>query len=322
MTSLNKDICLRRYQLLVKMRHFDEACLDGAKAGDVRGELHLGIGQEAIAAGMAEFLRQEDAVVSHHRNHFHALAKGVDDVQLLAEIFEKQSGICRGRGGHMHPFDMKNNFSASGIVGASFPVALGYAYAFWLKGEDNVAVAVAGDAATNQGSFHESLNIAAAWKLPLVIVIENNGYGISVEIDHVLATDTIAERSVAYNMWGRKVDGTDVDSVADAFDEAMQHARSGNGPALLEATCTRFRGHYEGDSDFYRPKSELEDQKRSRDPIKIYERRLVDSGIATDLELKEIVDQDERAIHQMIEKVRGEASPNPTEALADVFIGE
>jgi TPP-dependent pyruvate/acetoin dehydrogenase alpha subunit len=319
MTSLNKDDCLRRFRLLLKMRHFDEACLEGAQDGDVHGELHLGIGQEAIAAGMAEFLRQKDAVVSHHRNHFHALAKGVDDFRLLAEIFEKQTGICRGRGGHMHPFDMTNNFSASGIVGASFPVALGYAYAFWLRGEDSVAVAVAGDAATNQGTFHESLNIASAWKLPLVVVIENNGYGISVQTDHVLATETIAERSVAYNMWGKKVDGTDVDAVADAFDEAMQHTRDGNGPALLEATCNRFRGHFEGDADFYRSKREMEDRRQSQDPIKIYQQRLIASGHATEPELTEITENSKSIMRNMLEKVRLEPSPDPADALKYVF---
>lgn len=195
---------LDRYRWMARMREFDLACLEGVPTGEIHGELHTGIGQEAIAAGMAGSLRQDDALVSTHRNHSHALAKGVDPRALMAEIYERTTGLCGGYGGHMHPFDPARNFSATGIVGASLPVALGYAYAIAAEGRDAIAVAVTGDAGSNHGTFHECMNIAAAWELPLVVVVENNRYGISVSSEDVIPTATIAERAAATTALARR----------------------------------------------------------------------------------------------------------------------
>ena len=189
------------FKLMLTMRHFEEACLDGVPTREIHGELHTGIGQEAISAAMAGILLKDDALVSTHRSHLHAIAKGVSLKPLLAEIFERETGLCKGRGGHMHPFDPSTNFSATGIVGSAIPVALGYSYAYFLDGSNNIAVGIAGDGAINTGAFHESMNIAGAWKLPLVIVVENNHYAISVKTGDVSATHSIAARASAYACW-------------------------------------------------------------------------------------------------------------------------
>ncbi len=317
---MSNEVYIKRYASMVEMRHFDEACMQGAKTGEIHGELHLGIGQEAVAAGMVESLHKSDALVSTHRNHFHALAKGVSKRALMAEIFEKESGLCRGRGGHMHPFDLGNHFSATGIVGASLPVALGYAYTFALKGSNNVAVAIVGDGGSNHGTFHESLNIAAAWKLPLLVVVENNHYGISVKADSVLATQTIAERASAYQIRGESVDGVDVNAVADAFSASIDYVRSGKGAAILEAVCHRFRGHFEGDLGLYRAKAEVEHALENYDPIKNYYQYLIQSGIAEGAELDALEAKSLADTEALLADVRMQQSPKPEDALLYRFV--
>lgn len=311
---------LDRYRMMVRMRCFEQACQQGVVSGEIHGEMHVGIGQEAIAAGMWGALRDDDAVVSTHRPHLHGIAKGVPLRPMLAEIYERETGLCRGRGGHMHLFDTAHNFSTTGIVGSSLPVATGYAYAAWLEGRDSVAVGVLGDGAANIGAFHECLNIAAAWKLPLVALVENNLYAISVPVAHVLATPSIAERAAAYNAWGKKVDGTDVDIVAEAFAEAVAHARSGKGPALLEATCYRFSGHYEGDYDVYRTSEEKERMQREHDPLTLTRRKLLERGEVHEADLAAIEQEAQNEIAGILAEVRAAALPDPSGALDGVFV--
>jgi pyruvate dehydrogenase E1 component alpha subunit len=220
----------------------------------------------------------------------------------------------------MHLFDPAHNFSTTGIVGSALPVATGYAYGAWLEGRDSVAVGVLGEGATNIGAFHECLNIAGAWKLPLVALVENNLYAISVPVAHVMATPTVAERAVAYGAWGKKVDGTDVDAVAAAFTAAVAHARSGQGPALLEATCYRFSGHYEGDYDLYRPSEEKERMQREHDPLLLTRRRLLERGAATEEQLAAIEDEAQREIEGILAQVRAAAMPAAAGALDDLFV--
>jgi pyruvate dehydrogenase E1 component alpha subunit len=309
-----------RFRAMLDMRHFDEACLEGVPTREIHGELHTGIGQEAIAAGMMGILRESDALVSTHRNHYHAIAKGVPPRPMLGEIFEKKTGLCRGRGGHMHLFDPERNFSTTGIVGASLPIALGYAYGFWLEGTDDVAVAVTGDGGANTGAFHECLNIAGAWKLPFVVLVENNEYAISVQMSGVSATRTIAERAPAYAAWSRRVDGTDPESVHEAFREGVERARKGEGPVIVEATCYRFRGHFEGDLDLYRDGAEQERVRREYDPLVIVRRKLVEQGVATDEELDTIVEESRREAWARLAEVREEPMPNPSGALEYVYL--
>jgi len=310
---------LDRYRWMARMRAFDLACLEGVPTGEIHGELHTGIGQEAIAAGMAGALRADDALVSTHRNHYHALVKGVDPHALMAEIYERATGLCGGYGGHMHPFAPAVNFSASGIVGASLPVALGYAYAIAAEGRDAIAVAVTGDAGSNHGTFHECMNIAAAWELPLVIVVENNRYGISVSSQEVVPTATIAERAAAYDCIGETVDGTDAELVAEAFERLVAETRAAPSPYVLEATCFRFQGHYEGDPQTYRTRAEHEQIRRDGDPLTIGRARLTAAGLATAAELDAIDAAAREEMQALLAAVRADPMPDPATALEHVF---
>lgn len=319
--TANKHALIDHFRMMLDIRHFEEACLEGVPTREIHGELHTGIGQEAVAAGLAPWLRRADALVSTHRNHLHALAKGVDREKLLAEIFERDTGLCRGRGGHMHPFDPETRFSATGIVGSSMPVALGFAYGFKLESVSDVAVAVIGDGATNTGAFHECLNMAAAWSLPLLVVVENNSYAISVRFSDVSATPTIAERATAYRAWGRCVDGTDVEEVWKACGEAFDHVRGGGGPALLEASCFRFQGHYEGDHDTYRSRAERKRMRAEHDPLILTERRLIDAGAATQAELTRMREASKSETEALLAAVRAAPMPEASGLHRYSFVG-
>lgn len=310
-----------RYREMVRMRRFEEACLAGVATREIHGELHLGMGQEAIAAGMVGELTDRDAMVSTHRNHLHGLAKGVDPYPMMAEIYEKSTGLCGGFGGHMHLFDQPRRFSTTGIVGATLPVALGHAYATRMRRGTAVAVAVTGDGGANTGGFHESLNMAGAWRLPLIVLIENNEWAISVPFEDSTATPTLAERASAYGAWGRRVDGLDVEAVHAAFAEAVAHARAGNGPAILEAMCYRFRGHYEGDPDAYRSQQERDARREEKDPLRLTRTRLLESGAADEPTLDALEREVAAQIDEVLAKVRSDPSPDPATARDHVFAG-
>ncbi len=312
---------LERHRTMFAMRCFDEACLDALRRKAIHGELHVGLGQEAIGAAMAESLRPEDAVVSTHRNHFHALAKGVDRRALLAEICEREEGLCRGRGGHMHPFDPATNFSATGIVGASVPVALGYAHAFMMRGNGAVAVGVTGDGGSHTGGFHEALVMAGARSLPLVVLVENNALAISVPFRDVSPTATVAERASAYGAVGLHVDGTNVDAVAATFAQAMAHARAGNGPVIVEAICFRFRGHFEGDPEGYRSKEERQSLRDNHDPISIHRACLLAAGVP-EAEIDTIAAEEKASMKALLAEVLDLPMPDPSGALHYRFVDE
>ncbi len=315
----NDPTLLDRYRLMVTMRAFEEACAEGIVTGELRGELHLADGQEAVAAGMAGALRPDDWMVSTHRGHQHAIAKGVPLEEMMAEVYERATGLSRGKGGHVHLFDMERRFSVTGIVGSSLPVALGHAYACRLENSDSIAVGITGDGGTNTGQFHETMNMAAIWRLPLVILVENNHYAISVPAEEVIAGRGIAERAEAYGAWGRRVDGTDVEEVAVAFAEAVEHARGGNGPALLEAMCFRFRGHYEGDIDHYRKTAVKRRMREEGDPLTIVRRRLVERDEAGETEIADVESEVRNRIRDILQRVREAPAPNAAEAFRDVF---
>jgi len=311
----------QHFTAMCRMRAFEESLLEGVRTGEIHGELHLGVGQEAIAAGIIGHLRRADGLVSTHRNHLHGLAKGVSPRALMAEIFEKEDGLCGGRGGHMHPFDTEHNFSATGIVGASLPVALGYAYAAALEGTDNVGVGITGDGGANHGTFHECLNMAGAWALPLIVVVENNAWAISVPAGQVTAPVAHWQRAAAYGAHGISVDGTDVEAVDQAFAEAFGHARAGRGPVVIEAFCQRFRGHYEGDADAYRPRDERRRMKEEADPLVLARARLTAAGENDEaLNAIEAAARDEMA--KLLSRVRAMQSPPPGDALDHLFVAE
>lgn len=307
-----------RFGYMVWMREFELACLEGVPTREIHGELHTAVGQEAIGAGIAGFLRPDDALTSTHRNHLHAIAKGVDMRAMLAEIFEKETGLCGGFGGHMHLMDPSLRFSATGIVGAGVPVAVGHAWAALMRRSDAVAVAVIGDGAVNTGAFHEAMNFAGVHQLPLVVLVENNEWAISVPFEKASATATIAERAPAWAAHGERVDGNDVEAVAQAFGDAVGRARQGGGPTLLEATCYRFRGHFEGDADAYRTEEE-KNRRRALDPLEITAHTLTSRGEATAEEVAAIRQSIREAMAQMLESVRADLAPPAGHARHHVF---
>lgn len=317
--TMTTPLLLDRYRLMLRMRAFEDACAAGIVTGELRGELHLATGQEGIAAGMVGVLRPGDWMVSTHRSHLHAIAKGVPLYPLLAEIYEKAAGLAGGKGGHVHLFDLAHRFSTTGIVGSSMPVALGHAYAARLDSTSDLAVGITGDGGTNTGQFHETMNMAAIWQLPLVVLVENNDYAISVPADKVIARPGIAARAAAYGAWGRRVDGTDVESFHAAFAEAADHARSGAGPALLEASCHRFRGHYEGDLDHYRPKRARDEMVMTGDPIANARARLIERDGADPAALDSIGAEAAAEMADLLAAVRAAPEPDVARAFDDVF---
>ncbi len=287
-------------------------------SGPVPGEMHLAAGQEPVAAGVCVHLRAEDTVVGTHRPHHFAIAKGVPLDRMTAEMFGKATGLSRGKGGHMHLFDPEHKFSCSGIVGASLPPACGAALAAKKAGRDWVAVAFFGEGAANQGAFHESLNLAALWKLPALFVCEDNKYAISVDKAHSTAIRSNAERAAAYGIPGIAVTTNDAIEVYAAAGEAIARARAGDGPTLIEVKTDRYFGHFQGDAEVYRPKGEVA-ELRKHDPIPRLGARLRGGGLldeAADLALRTGVHS---KVAQAFEFARRSPYPEASEALQHVF---
>lgn len=309
---------LGAYRSLVVMRRFEEAVGAATAAGEIHGEMHLGLGQEAIAAGLAPLLRPGDAVVSTHRPHLHALARGVDPVAMLAELLERD-GLCHGKGGHMHLFDPERDFMCTGIVGAGAPLAAGYAYRQLAQGGSEVTVAVLGDGAMQQGGFFETANLAALWGLPMVFLCEDNGFGISVRRD-TAAAGALEDRAAAFGIRGVRCDGTDPQAVFETLEPAFQRARARRGQALVVADCHRFSGHYEGDPDGYRDKDEkqLAGDPR-RDPVARLRRRLLDEG-TDESELQGIEAAAAEQVDDWLAAARERPLPDPVDLREGVFV--
>ncbi len=269
---------LRRMWLI---RRFEEMAEESYVRGLTHGTMHLSIGQEASAVGICMDLSNADYITSTHRGHGHCIGKGAEVKYMFAEFFGKEEGYCRGRGGSMHIADpATGNLGANGIVGGGLPLATGAALAIQQRKGKNVAVCFFGDGANNEGAFHESLNIAAVWKLPVIYVCENNQYGMSVSTERSTAVKDIATRAAAYNMPGVIVDGNSISDVNEAMMAAAERARNGEGPSLIECKTYRTKGHSRSDRNRYRTKEEIEDWK-SRDPIPAFEDELQKFGVLT-----------------------------------------
>jgi acetoin:2,6-dichlorophenolindophenol oxidoreductase subunit alpha len=288
-------------------------------AGPIPGEMHLAAGQEAAAVGACAHLTREDSVWGTHRAHHFAIAKGVDLNRMAAEIFGKVTGLGRGKGGHMHLFDPDVRFACSGIVGAGIPQAVGAALAYRKLGTGAVALAEFGEGASNQGSFHEALNMAGLWKLPCVFVCQDNNYGISVNKAASTAVESIATRAVGYGMPGVRVAENDADQVFAAVGEAVARARAGGGPTLIEVKVDRFYGHFQGDPETYRPKGEVESLKK-KDALKAYEARLKAEGVLDDATQKELRDRARARVDAAIAFARQSDYPAAEEAFRHVFV--
>ena len=284
----NTEQMLSLFRTMVRIREFEETSARLFLDGKLIGFLHLYSGEEAVAAGVCACLRDDDYVTSTHRGHGHCIAKGADINRMMAELYGKADGYSKGKGGSMHIADIsKGIIGANGIVGAGIPIAVGTAYAQKYRNQDAVTAAFFGDGASNRGTFHESLNMAAVLNLPVIFVCENNHFGMSTPFSYHSKNNTISQRAAAYDIPGLRVDGNDPVAVRDAAAEAVSRAREGNGPTLIECLTWRHHGHFIGDSAAYK-KPKDEKRWRDKDPIPGFESRLIRDGIAKAAELEQI----------------------------------
>jgi pyruvate dehydrogenase E1 component alpha subunit len=303
------------------IRSFEERLNELVVAGKMSGFLHLYAGEEAVAVGVCSHLGDADWVASTHRGHGHCIAKGVDVRGMMAELFGRATGLCKGRGGSMHIADMdRGMLGANGIVGAGIPLATGAALTAKQKGTGGVAVAFFGDGASNQGQFHESLNLAQVWKLPALYVVENNGWGEFTPTAFVVPVKDIAERATSYGMRSAVADGMDFFDVYEKAGEAIAAARRGDGPTLLECKTYRFAGHYVGDSLVYRTKEEAEAWRQRRDPLDRMEARLVEGGFASGDDLRRVDGEVLAELEAAVAEAEAAPLPSPEDVVRDVYV--
>jgi pyruvate dehydrogenase E1 component alpha subunit len=319
MKSLDKSLLLEIYRKMVAVRVFEETAADLFLKGQLPGVLHSYIGEEAVAAGVCAHLTPQEMITSTHRGHGHAVAKGARLDMMMAELFAKKTGYCHGKGGSMHIADLDLGIlGANGIVGGGVPIATGAGLALKLKGTDRVTVAFFGDGGSNTGAFHEGVNMAAVWNLPVVFVCENNQYAESTPRGVHQRIKDVAQRAMAYGIPGVVADGMDVFDVYQKAGEAIDRARTGGGPTLVEAKTYRFMGHYVGDPQTYRTKDEVEQWKK-RDPIAMFRQRAVEEGKIPAAELDTIDASIKKEMEQAVEFARQSPEPEIESALQDIF---
>jgi pyruvate dehydrogenase E1 component alpha subunit len=307
------------YRKMVEIREVEEALIRLFAEGRMPGFIHSYIGEEATAVGVCAALRSDDYITSTHRGHGHILAKGGDLRRFMAEVFGRGTGYCGGKGGSMHIADFQIGIlGANGVVGGGIPIAAGAACSSVLAGQNRVAVSFFGDGAADIGAFHESLNLAAIWNLPVVFVCENNGYADFISTrDHMLI-EQVSERAAGYGIPGVSVDGNDVIAVHEAARNAVNRARAGEGPTLFEAVTYRWRGHYEGDPQPYRTDDEVA-HWRERDPIKRFKEQLLEVGVLAGNDADAVRTEIKAAIDDAVEFAESSETPEPGAALTDVY---
>ena len=311
-----REKLIQLYTTMVRIRQFEEKAYDlFARAAAIPGPLHLYAGQEAVASGVCANLRRDDYITSTHRGHGHCIAKGARLDRMLAELMGKKTGYCKGKGGSMHVADLAlNNLGATAIVGAMIPSAVGAGLSAKMRGTNQVVACFFGDGASNNGVFHESLNLAAVWSLPVVFVCENNLYAMGTRVSRIMLLENISERASGYGMLGITVDGMDVMAVHKAASEAVERARKCNGPTLMECKTYRWRGHSRADPGLYRPKQEVEEW-RKRDPIRIFR----EGKYLPEEELNKIDSDVEAEIEAAVKFATESPYPDVEDALQDVF---
>lgn len=321
MTSLGDDAATatRTLTTMWQIRRFEEAVDDLFARGLMHGTMHLSIGQEASATGTCSALRDDDAITSTHRGHGHCIAKGADLERMMAELLAKETGYCRGRGGSMHIADVATgNLGANGIVAGGIPIAAGAGLAYRLRGLDRVVVSFFGDGAANEGAFHEAVNLAAIWKLPVVFLCENNKYGMSFSTEKSFAIENIAERAAGYGIPGVTVDGNDVEAVHQAVGNAVARARQGEGPTLVESVTYRWKGHSKSDKNLYRTKEEIAEW-RQRDPILRFERAVLDRGVLDQAAVEAARAQATRDVRNAVRAANAAPDARPDDLLDAVY---
>ena len=286
---MNKEDYLNLYKKMYLIRLFEESCGENYSKGFIRGFLHLYIGQEAVAVGSIDSLQEKDYIVTHYRDHGHAIARGLSTSGLMAELFGKETGVSKGKGGSMHLFDAEKNFMGGhAIVGAQMPLSAGFALASQYRKEDSVTVVYFGDGATNQGTFHETMNLASVWKLPMVFFLENNFYGMGTSVERIRTNGkSFSNLAEGYGIPSTVVDGMDVLAVKETTKEVVDKVRNGNGPALIEATTFRFQGHSMADPAKYRESSEVDEWKK-KDPVESFPNYILSKNIASQAEIDQV----------------------------------
>lgn len=306
-------------ETMYRIRAFEEKVDELFMRGEVHGTTHLSIGEEATAAGALMALRTDDYITSTHRGHGHCIAKGADLNLMMAELLGKETGYCRGRGGSMHIADVKTgNLGANGVVGGGIPIATGVALSIKLQGLDRICLCFFGDGASNEGTFHEALNMAAIWSLPVVFVCENNQYGMSMSTQRSMHNETIAQRATAYGIPGERVDGNDALAVYTCVEQATQRARAGQGPTLIEAYTYRYKGHSKSDQNRYRTRDEIREWQQ-RDPILHLQALLLERQVLHEAEGNELEASAYQAIEAAYQFAHGSPEPDPATLLEGVY---
>jgi acetoin:2,6-dichlorophenolindophenol oxidoreductase subunit alpha len=316
-----KKLSLLKRMLLI--RAFEEKAEALFQQKLIPGFVHLSIGQEASTTGSCMALRPDDYIISTHRGHAHILAKGAEPRYMFAELFGRTTGYCKGKGGSMHIADFSRGIlGANGVVGGGFPIMVGAGLSIKLRKTDQVGMVFFGDGASNRGTFHEACNMAAVFKLPIIFVCENNGYASTSPSEKMVSGGSVAGRAKAYGIPGYITDGSDVLEVLDVVHEAVERARSGHGPAIVENETYRYKGHFEGDRQKYRSMDEIHMYRKNRDPIDKFERLLIEEGSLTKKALAELRAEVAAGIEEAVQFGLDSPLPEPEDALQDVFVNE
>jgi TPP-dependent pyruvate/acetoin dehydrogenase alpha subunit len=317
----SKEELLESYRVMRTIREFEDRLHVEFATGEIPGFVHLYAGEEAIAAGVCAHLNEDDYIASTHRGHGHCIAKGCDVKAMMKEIYGKKDGLCHGKGGSMHIADLdKGMLGANGIVGGGPPLVCGVGLSAKVRGTKQVGVAFTGDGGSNQGTFLESLNLAAVWNLPCVFVVENNGYAESTSTNFSTRGIDIAKRADGFGMPGVVVDGHDFFAVYEAAGEAIRRAREGGGPSLIECKVNRYYGHFEGDAQTYRAPNEVENIRRERDCLDMFARRVTDAGLIERSELEQIDEEVRALIDEAVEEAKAAPEPGQADLLSDVYV--
>jgi len=317
---MEKKEYLDLYRKMYLIRRFEESCGENYSKGFIRGFLHLYIGEEAIAAGSIAPLREDDFIVTHYRDHGHAIARGLETGPLMAELFGKKTGVSGGKGGSMHLFDASKNFMGGhAIVGAQIPLAAGFALASQYQNKDNITVVYFGDGATNQGTFHETMNLASVWKLPILFFLENNFYGMGTSVERIRTNGkSFGNLAESYSVPSTVVDGMDVLAVKEVTEETIKKIRSGSGPAFIEATTFRFQGHSMADPAKYRAEKELDEWKK-KDPLINFYNHLIREGIATETDIEKISKSTEKELDEAVKFATESPEPDLDDIKNDIY---
>lgn len=319
--QITKEKAQWMLQKMFEIRKFEDKVHEVFATGILPGFVHLYAGEEAVAVGVCAHLDDQDMITSTHRGHGHCIAKGCDLKGMMAEIYGKATGLCKGKGGSMHIADLdKGMLGANGIVGGGFPLACGAALTAKYKKTNNVSVCFFGDGANNHGTFHEGINLAAVWKLPVIFVAENNGYGEATPFHYASSCKTIADRAVAYDIPGVRVDGKDIVAVYQAAKEAVERARNGEGPSLIECVTYRNYGHFEGDAQTYKAEAEKAKQLNEKDAIVQFKKFVLEQNLLSEADINSLEQKVEQEIEEAVKFGEESPYPDPTELLKDVYV--